>query len=87
MENKKRPMNVFVWKESIYKNGFKCSCGNTLSDDPNTGEPKDGLLLNTITNTLFCDKCKEPVCIMGEMETELPAGLHGNINDYYKNLI
>lgn len=74
---------VFVWRESVYKNGFKCKCGNLLAD-PQTGEPKGYVRADVEGQTIYCNKCGQPVCCFGEMETDLPAGMHGDINSIFK---
>ena len=76
-------MMGFVWKESIYKNSFKCSCGNQLAD-PDTGNPEGHVLVDEETRVIYCDRCHQPVCCFGEMESDLPPGLHGNIYDAFK---
>ena len=73
----------FIWKESIYKNGFKCSCGNQLAD-LETGEPKGYVLVDEESRVIYCNKCRSPVCCFGEMETDLEPGLHGNIEEAFK---
>lgn len=73
-----RPM--FIWKESIYKNGFKCSCGNQLAN-PETGEPEGHVLVDKELKVIYCDKCHEPACLFGEIETNLPGGLYGSASE------
>lgn len=74
---------TFIWKESIYKNSFRCSCGNQLAD-PQTGEPEGHVLVDEENRIIYCDRCHQPVCCFGEIETDLPAGLHGDINKAFR---
>ena len=80
----KRKATGFIWKESIYKNKFTCSCGNELAN-PETGKPKGYVLYDPEWNIIYCNRCMTPVCFFGEMETSLSPGLHGHIEDYLKN--
>ncbi len=74
---------AFIWKESIYKNGFKCSCGNQLASQE-TGEPLGHVLVDTEMNIIICNKCMKPAACFGEMETELEPGMHGNIYEAFR---
>lgn len=49
-----------IWKESIYKNKFRCSCGNQLAD-PENGAPKGYVLCDPEKQTIYCNKCGRPV--------------------------
>jgi hypothetical protein len=52
---------AIIWKESIYKRGYVCSCGAKLSED---GMPNDNVGMsgeNMDDPRLFCMKCKNIV--------------------------
>lgn len=72
----------FIWKESIYKNRFRCTCGNQLAD-PETGWPTDQVLVETSTSGkfMYCAKCRQPICMMQEVEIaeDVQPGLKGSI--------
>lgn len=73
--------DVFIWRESVYKNHFKCNkCGHVVANEH--GYPQDDTLFAPSHDLLFCGKCKNPVCKIQKMNTNLPDGLHGNIDDY-----
>ena len=70
-----------LWKESIYKNGFRCTCGQQLTenniafvDDPRSNGGKG----------VFCNNCKRLVAYAKEVETNIPAGMYGDIEEYLK---
>ena len=71
---------ITIWKESIYKNNFTCSCGNQLAD-PETGEIK-GYVLTDEDGRCWCNECNQPCCVAREAETELENGMYGDINQY-----
>lgn len=80
----------FVWKETIYKNRFKCECGNQLAD-PETGYPSDHVLVDMDNESanrkfMFCDKCRKPVCMIQEVMVaeDVQPGLKGSIEEMKK---
>lgn len=51
--------DAYIWRESVYKNGFKCNrCGTRLFDN---GEPTDALALVKGTERCVCTNCGEYV--------------------------
>lgn len=63
---------AIVWKESIYKNDFKCKCGAVLADE--NGKPTDNVGVNGENSDdprLFCIKCKELVGVEKEVDTDM----------------
>lgn len=82
----------FVWKKSVYENGFNCpKCGKRLFD-PKTGEVSDnvGVDKDSVINheerqalLLWCMECKEIVAYyyVGDFPEEL-CGLQGNYELY-----
>ena len=82
----KKKMEGYIWRQSVYMNGFKCRCGNQLAD-PMNGEPKGYVLYDPDKKVIYCNKCNRPVCFFGEMEVDkdMKPGLHGHIEDYLKN--
>ena len=76
--------NVFIWRESVYKNYFMCNeCGHRVADK--YGEPKDNTLVDIKTGIIYCGNCKNPVAHFHECETDLPSGLYGDINEFLSN--
>ena len=61
---------VMIWRESVYKNGFKCSCGERLMKD---GIMKENLLFDPVENLVICPKCKKVVAMI-KGEHEVPDG-------------
>ena len=43
-----------IWRDSVKKNGFKCSCGTKLADD--NGEPVN-LPFTPMGNYYVCPEC------------------------------
>ena len=78
---------MYVWKESVYKNGFRCdNCNHKFNFDPNTWMLYDGLRkkLGLIT-WVMCPLCGKPVAYMRPMPKKLehlPPGTHGDIEDW-----
>lgn len=75
---------VYVWKESVYKNGFKCKCGNQIADE--NGNVHDGKMLIEdcgFRMYCYCTNCYQPVAYLRKMEIPEDAhGLMGNITEY-----
>ena len=70
-------MQAIIWKESIYKNDFKCdSCGELLSNENGLPNDNTGFDANPYQpqDILYCCSCKEPVAIIREYEGDLPPG-------------
>jgi len=79
---------AIVWRESVYKNDFRCNnCKKKLADD---GVPIETALLvapdypQKDQDTLICGDCKNPVAIMSLVETDLEGGMYGYIGDFMK---
>lgn len=73
-----------VWKESIYKNRFRCSCGAKLAD-ANGLNFEDHCLIgeNEFRVYLHCSKCLKPVAYLTHVNvSENEGGMMGNINDF-----
>lgn len=63
-----KAMMAIVWRESIYKNGFKCSCGKQLVTD---GKIERDVLYNPHDKLLFCPECHNLVAMLkGEVEVK-----------------
>lgn len=57
---------AIVWRESVYKNDFKCSCGFPLMTE---GTINRDVLYNPHDKLLICPKCQKVVAkLKGEME-------------------
>lgn len=67
---------IIVWRESVYKNDFKCNnCGLDLMKD---GEMNQNILSDRQGKYLFCPRCKNMVAMVkGEME--VPDETEGSI--------
>ena len=68
--------DVFVWRKSIYENGFKCNeCGAKLFN-PKTGKPTDNLVVDADAKTeeeksyCFCGKCQNVVAKWQEVSVD-----------------
>lgn len=77
---------VYIWKESIYKNDFRCNkCKKKLADK---GQPiEDALMIaedfpTKGHHTIFCADCKNTVAVMSVVDTDLKSGLYGDINKF-----
>lgn len=59
---------VIVWRESVYKNGFKCSCGYPLMAE---GKIDRKVLYNPHEKILICPECQKVVAMLkGEMDVD-----------------
>lgn len=75
--------NVIVWKESVYKNGFRCKCGNVLIKDQTLSEENTYGGFNGFRKMVYCKKCNAPVAYMKYME--VPEGSKIIIGDLRSN--
>lgn len=75
---------VIVWKESVYKNGFTCKCGNRFLDEKNDfSADKIQIENSSFRQWVYCKKCFTPVAYVKVMEVPEDAhGLMGNISEY-----
>lgn len=69
-------MNAIIWRESVYKNNFRCcTCGTVLAEN---GQPTDNAGFNADTSQrqdiLYCCKCKTPVAVLKYYKGDLPPG-------------
>lgn len=72
---------IFIWRESVYMNDFKCNiCGNKVAHK--TGEPMSDTLVGQDTQTLYCSKCMNPVAYYKRIKTKMKPGLHGHISNF-----
>ena len=63
--------NAIVWRESIYKNDYKCSCGKVLFE--NNDIAKD-VLVDVERDELYCPNCMKRVAVlMNEKEAKKVA--------------
>lgn len=70
---------VYVWRESVYKNGFHCSCGKTLFEH---GEPADGVTVDEI-GYLYCGNCGKCVARIQTVEMKPEeTGMMGSYEEY-----
>lgn len=66
---------VIVWRESVYKNDFKCSCGYQLMTE---GKIDRSVLYNPHEKILICPECQKVVAMLkGEMEAEEGTHMKG----------
>ena len=68
--------DIFIWRKSIYENGFKCNeCGVKLFN-PKTGKPTDNLVVDADAETeedksyCFCGRCKNVVAKWQEVSAD-----------------
>lgn len=74
---------AIIWRESVYKNGFKCNeCGAQIADSE-TGEPLDNTPFSPLGNFLFCPSCLNPVAQLEVVDvSEDVQGLQGDYEDF-----
>lgn len=72
----------FIWRESVYKNKFKCNiCGTQIADEK--GEPRPNVLVNPRFEIIQCPLCRNVVAHIKMMEVpEGMSGLQGYLGDY-----
>lgn len=88
-------MEVFIWKESIYKNDFKCKCGAKLFDRrtnaPTENVGVDAEKTNALETELWCCKCRNLVGKVKQIDDkqfddkEKADVLNGDINEWLAN--
>lgn len=79
-------VTAYIWRESVYKNGFVCNeCGKPVAD-AETGEPKGETLFDPNEKLLICPNCGNVVAKIKDelMPDYMEAGLHGNWEDFKK---
>lgn len=78
--------NVVIWKESVYKNGFKCKCGHAVASvDGTKVEIADDTLIENLgfRTWVYCGKCNSPVAYLKYMDIPKDAsGMMGSITEY-----
>ena len=75
---------AFIWRESIYKNGFTCNeCGTPVAD-AQTGEPKDELFFAPNEKLLICPNCGNVVAKIKEtlIPDYMEEGLQGSWEEF-----
>ena len=72
----------FIWRESVYKNKFKCNiCGTLIADE--NGEPRPNALVSPKFGMIQCPLCRNVVAHIKMMEVpEGMSGLQGYLGDY-----
>lgn len=75
---------AIIWRESIYKNGFRCRCGSVLFANEkltnSAGIDSDGFVR--------CLNCNHTAGIMAEIEMKPEeGGMMGNYEGYLKGLM
>ena len=76
---------AMIWRESVYKNGFRCTkCNTPMADMDGTVNEDTVLIEYTGFKTYaYCRKCYLPVAYVKMVEVPEDAhGLMGNLNDY-----
>lgn len=75
---------AFIWRESVYKNEFRCNeCDEPLADAED-GYPLGTTLYDMREDLLICPNCGNVVAkvkIIDEPE-DAPVGFRGNWEDY-----
>jgi len=63
-----------VWRESVYKNNFRCShCGTPLLN-PATKAHTDELMINPEGTALYCGKCGTLVAVLKPYDGDETGG-------------
>lgn len=74
---------AYVWRESIYKNNFRCKCGTILAKPD--GEPLGDTLYETQQKLIICPTCGNVAAVVKEIEVAIPMtgkqGYWGDITD------
>ena len=73
-----------VWRKSVYKNEFTCSCGAKLADADGTNFEDNVLMeISNFGTYVYCKKCLKSVAYLRYVNLPKDAErLQGNINDY-----
>ena len=77
---------IVVWRESVYKNEFRCLCGAFLADVDGS-HYEDNVFAEKLgfRTYLHCKECLKPVAYLETADLpEDMEGKQGNINDYYE---
>ncbi len=81
---------AFVWRESIYKNNFICSCGYHCSRD-GSGEPNDDVQVmigkTDKEGLLFCPKCHNLIGRYFTLEIDEKELKNGNMLGNYDEYV
>lgn len=74
---------AIIWRESMYKNGFKCNeCGNPCATEKNGKvEILDDVLFDVHTDRLYCPKCGNYIAKMTIIDA--PEEEHGKKIGYF----
>ena len=73
--------NALIWRESVYKNDFVCTCGHKLY---NVDEDELDAVIFEDTKGVYCPECNSMVAIITTVEEDTPKGLQGDYNEYCK---
>ena len=75
---------AFIWRESVYKNDFKCNeCGTVLATT--SGEPLGTTLYDNRNGNLICPDCGNCVAMTKEIDApEVVSGKQGYWRDFEK---
>lgn len=74
---------AIVWRESVYKNDFKCNkCGHVVANKK--GWPADDTLYDPDGQWLFCPECHNCVGREKEVDDDGPSGLRGYFGDFMR---
>lgn len=69
--SKQRIKNAIVWRESVFKNDFKCSCGKVLFEND---QIPDDMLYDTFDDLLVCPVCRKTVAKLMTEEDAMRIG-------------
>lgn len=76
---------AYIWRESVYKNGFNCNCGKSLADE--SGYPHGDTLYDTKNDLIVCPACGLVVAKVKIIDApaDLPSGLQGDWSEYERS--
>ena len=73
---------AWIWKKSIYDNGFRCTRCGALLFDAEKNRPTDGVGFDPAHPWRnFCVKCKLPVAVTQEYDGPEPPGIFGHVTN------
>ena len=75
---------AIIWRESVYKNDFRCNVCKAALFNADTKTVKDEVLIDETTNLMYCPDCKNLVARIQEITvTKDIKGLQGNWDKYF----
>ena len=73
---------AWVWKKSVYDNGFKCTKCGALLFDTKTNQPTDNVGFDPAMPWMnYCVKCKILVATTQEYDGPERPGIYGHVSN------